>query len=309
MTNANDMATLQDLTITFERRLAVPIERAWRAVTDEDEMRAWFPSRVLGERKVGAALSFPFDDGEADTFEGEVTEWSPPNVFAFTWSGDRLRIELTPDGDAATRLVFSQTLQHRTEAARTSSGWHFCLANLDAHLGGIAPDPDAWKSLYAEYLDVMGPPMAEPKQQWSMTWERMHFVSPTRVWECLTQPKELEAWMGCGTIEIDLRLGGEVGFFMDSEHPERGVIVALEPERRIAYTWGDSLAVVEWRLEPAAHGTRYWLTKHGMPAHRAAGWGAGWHSFLIGLDMYMASGQLVPDEHEPRIPSYEKLLA
>jgi uncharacterized protein YndB with AHSA1/START domain len=302
----NDMATIDGLTIRFERRLAAPVSRVWRAVTDEDEMRSWFPSAVQGERKVGAPLAFPFDDNVADTFEGEVTEWEPERVFAFTWNGDRLRIELEPDGDA-TRLLFVQTLSHLTEAARTSSGWHFCLANLDAHLGGVAPDPDAWKGLYSEYLDVMGPPMAEPSAQWSLTWERMHHVSPERVWECLTDPKELEAWMGY-RVTRDLRLGGEIAFHFADEDVVRGVIVDLEEGRRIAFTFGGP-TVVEWRVEAAEHGSRYRLTQYGMPEARAAGWGAGWHSFLLQLDMYMAAGQLVVDEHEPRIPAYEKLLA
>lgn len=293
-------------TLCFERRLPADLDRAWRAVTDPDEMRSWFPSAVVGERRVGAPLSFPFEDEIADTFEGEITEWEPTRVFAFTWNGDHLRIELAPDGDA-TRLVFTQALQHRAEAARTGSGWHACLDSLDAHLGGPAADPDTWKTVYPRYLERMGPPLAEPTKQWSLTWERRHHVSAARVWECLTDPKELEAWMGCGHVAIDLRLGGEVRFF-DGPNPESGVIVALEEQRRIAYTWGESLAIVDWRIEPAEHGSRYRLTKHGMPAARAEGWGAGWHSFLIQLDLYMAAGQLLVDEHEPRIPAYRALL-
>src|SRR5215211_7251136 len=44
--------------LRFERRLAHPVERVWRAVTDPDEMPAWFPSGVVGERAVGAELVF-----------------------------------------------------------------------------------------------------------------------------------------------------------------------------------------------------------------------------------------------------------
>ena len=45
-----------------------------------------------------------------------------------------------------------------------------------------------------------------------------------------------------------------------------------------------------------------------MPEDEAAGWSAGWHSFLLQLDMYAAAGQLVIDEHEPRIPTYEAIV-
>jgi uncharacterized protein YndB with AHSA1/START domain len=303
----DQMATIDDLTIRFERRLAAPLSRVWRAVTDPDEMQAWFPSAVVGERKEGAPLAFPFDDDVADTFEGEVTVWEPERVFAFTWNGDRLRIELAPDGDA-TRLVFTQTLSHMTEAARTSSGWHHCLANLDAHLGGPAPDADGWKVLYTEYLGRMGPPMATVRRQVAFEWERMHHVSPARVWECLTDPKELEAWMDA-PASIDLRVGGTVRFF-EGRDPVDGVIVALEPERRIAYSFS-GLSVVEWEIEPTEHGVRFWLRQLGMPMDPSpAGRAAGWHGFLTQLDMYMAAGQLVVvDDWESKTADYEKLLA
>ena len=163
-------------TIRFERRLGAPLDRVWHAMTDEDEMRSWFPSAVQGERKVGAPLAFPFDDNVADTFEGEVTEWDPMRTFAFTWNGDEVRIELAPDGDA-TELVFTHELHHLSAAARTGAGWHACLANLDAHLGGPATDPDTWKTEYVAYLERMGPSLGTPAPGGSMTWERTHHVA------------------------------------------------------------------------------------------------------------------------------------
>jgi hypothetical protein len=89
--------------------------------------------------------------------------------------------------------------------------------------------------------------------------------------------------------------------------------VALEPGRRLAYTF-KTIEVVEWEIEPAAHGgSRFWLRQHGMarasdpgPAGRAAGW----HGFLCQLDMFMASGQLVVvDDWEEKTTDYEALLA
>jgi uncharacterized protein YndB with AHSA1/START domain len=49
------------LVLRFERRFSQPIDRVWRAVTDPDEMKAWFPSNVEGERTVGAELVFSYD--------------------------------------------------------------------------------------------------------------------------------------------------------------------------------------------------------------------------------------------------------
>ena len=176
----DQLATLQDLTLTFERRLSAPVDRVWRAVTDENEMRAWFPSAVQGERKIGAPLRFPFDDNVADTFEGEVIEWDPPRVFAFTWNGDQLRIELT-ERDGGTDLVFTHRLPDRSSAPRTASGWHTCLANLSAHFGGPAVPADLWRTQYPRYLEPMGPPLGEPSAAGSMTWARTHFRSPDEI--------------------------------------------------------------------------------------------------------------------------------
>ena len=41
-----------------------------------------------------------------------------------------------------------------------------------------------------------------------------------------------------------------------------GVIVRVQPERRLAYVWGTS--VVEWTLEPEGGGCRYTLAHHGQ---------------------------------------------
>jgi uncharacterized protein YndB with AHSA1/START domain len=163
--------------LCFERRLAAPLDRVWRAVTDPDEMRAWFPSAVLGDRVVGAPLRFPFDDNVDIDFEGRVTAWEPMRVFAFEWNGDELRLELT-ERDGATDLAFTHRLPDRSSAPRTASGWHTCLANLTHVFGGPSVPEDLWRSSYPRYLDRMGPPLGVRNADGSMTWTRSHFRGP-----------------------------------------------------------------------------------------------------------------------------------
>jgi len=189
----SDLGTIVDVdgrpVLRFERRLAASVDRAWRAVTDEDEMAAWFPSRVEGERKVGAPLQFPFEGGEAPTFDGEVRVWDPPRVFEFTWHHDVLRFELAPDGEG-TRLTFTQTLVDRSEGARTGSGWHVCLGSLGAHLGTPEPEAD-WGELFHEYLLRMGPPPAR-REGSELVFERKHHLDPQALREIV------DAWEGAG---------------------------------------------------------------------------------------------------------------
>jgi uncharacterized protein YndB with AHSA1/START domain len=166
MTRNGELLTIDGRpTLRFERRYRHPVERVWRAVTEPAEMARWFPSQVIGDRVAGAELVFDDDEQRAAAraageptrddgpwFHGAVIAFDPPRVFEFTWGGDRLRIELAPEGDG-TRLVFTQVLTHRSEAARTGSGWHACLAALDGLLGlPASPSDDGWAEVYADYL-------------------------------------------------------------------------------------------------------------------------------------------------------------
>src|SRR2546423_1390394 len=75
----------------------------WQALTDREQLRAWFPSDVVvdgGHWEVGAPITFPFPPEVIDmTLTGEVLEVDEPNVLAFTWGDEKLRFELEPAGE------------------------------------------------------------------------------------------------------------------------------------------------------------------------------------------------------------------
>ena len=123
--------------LTFERRLAHPVERVWRAVTEPGELAHWFPSAVSGDMTPGGTLTFEFPGGEMPTMEGQVVELEPPRRFAFTWGDDELRIELDPEGDGCV-LRFTCLFSESERAARDAAGWHVCLDLLEKHLGGAS---------------------------------------------------------------------------------------------------------------------------------------------------------------------------
>jgi uncharacterized protein YndB with AHSA1/START domain len=187
--------------LRFERRYAHPVERVWRAVTEPDEMAIWFPSNVEGERAVGAELTFVDEDQRAAAHEageptrddggpelsGRVVAYDPPNVFSFSWGGELLRFELTPDGDG-TVLVFTQLLSHQSVAARNGAGWHQCIAALDRLLGAPAPEDAGWQEVYQDYLERMGPELGVPTGDGTLCWERATHVPPDRVREVAADP-------------------------------------------------------------------------------------------------------------------------
>jgi uncharacterized protein YndB with AHSA1/START domain len=147
--------------LSFERRLSHPIDVVWRAITETDELRHWFPSRVeVDELREGAELTFRFEHMPLDapsTMTGRVTEFDPPRTFAFTWGEDQLRLDLEPlAGEDACLLRLTVLLDARDKAARDSAGWHVCLDRLEGALDGTEqPEPgssdERWRDHYEEY--------------------------------------------------------------------------------------------------------------------------------------------------------------
>ena len=85
-----------------------------------------------------------------------------------------------------------------------------------------------------------------------------------RAWELITEPAELEEW-----------LGDDVEFEAEEDAPLRvgdreGVVEEVTELERIVFRWGDSR--VEWQLEDAISGTRFLVTEHRI-THDAITWG------------------------------------
>jgi uncharacterized protein YndB with AHSA1/START domain len=149
--------------LRFERRLLHPQAKVWRAITETDQLRAWFVQildydRLRFDLAPGAELAFvPKAEHEAMGIgHGRVTRFDPPNLLEYTWDSETLRWELEPDGDAACRLVFTNIFDDRGSGAALGAGWHAGLDLLEASLDGREADPPAWASLRADYERVLG---------------------------------------------------------------------------------------------------------------------------------------------------------
>ena len=89
-------------------------------------------------------------------------------------------------------------------------------------------------------------------------------VPRERAWELITEPSELEEW-----------LGEDVEFEAEEDAPLRvddreGVVEQVSDGERIVFRWGDSR--VEWALTDAPGGTRFLVTEHRYVAD-AITWG------------------------------------
>jgi uncharacterized protein YndB with AHSA1/START domain len=151
--------------VRLERHLPDPPSTVWRAITEREQLRSWFPSDVIvegGEWVPGTSLTFPFPPEVIDlTLHGEVLEVDEPRLLAFTWGDEILRFELSPQG-SGTRLVLTDELPP-SAAARNAAGWETCLDRL----AGIEPAPNAWQPRFQAYRDefepVLGPQDGPPE--------------------------------------------------------------------------------------------------------------------------------------------------
>ncbi len=143
--------------LRYERELAHPPERVWRALTESEHLRHWFPADIVGDRVAGAPLRIAFWpetieqagaeieaaglDLDDAVLPGELLTWEPPRVFEFTWDTERLRFDLTPT-DSGTRLL--ATIRVVEPGPRgyqsTAAGYHVCLDALVATVDGSDVD-------------------------------------------------------------------------------------------------------------------------------------------------------------------------
>ena len=150
MTEATLLSAGERPVLRFERFLARPVADVWRAVTDPDELRAWFPTRIEVERwERGASLVHHFDDWDLDPLPGRVLECEPPHRLVFTWGEDTIGFALTPVA-GGTRFVLTEELA-APRAALNASGWEVCLARLVGDRS--APD---WRERFDHYTSAYG---------------------------------------------------------------------------------------------------------------------------------------------------------
>ncbi len=123
--------------LRFERNMDHSVERVWRAITEPNDLRNWFPQ------------SEPL----------EIAENDPPRLLAGTWYGDALRFELMPEGEHCV-LVFTHAFTDRAKAARDAAGWESCFMRFDALLAGKpmsdSDSLESWPATHERYAQHFG---------------------------------------------------------------------------------------------------------------------------------------------------------
>jgi uncharacterized protein YndB with AHSA1/START domain len=279
-------------TLRLERRYPHPIDKVWRAVTEPEHLAQWFPSPVELDLRPGGAMRFSLGGGEGGDggTTGEVLEVDRPRRFAFLWEGDRLQLDLAPDGDG-TRVVLLHSFDDEPGGASFATGWEECLAVLHPLLAGErVPSPGEVRDevgggtgvrRHEELVELLGlaaGTVSEVDGRWTVRFERQ-LVCPAEVaWDL---------FMGVDQSTGEQREAPAVGEPLTAAAaPEvtLGVITDVDRAKLLAIDVAAAEPGEHVRVELAAgtgHGARLVLTvtgSAGRPAERDQAydqWGAG----------------------------------
>jgi uncharacterized protein YndB with AHSA1/START domain len=114
----------------------------------------------------------------------------------------------------------------------------------------------------------------------------------TTVWEAITEPAQLEEWFPTSVALSALAPGAEIEFHFpqDAYPPMTGKILAVEPERRFEFTWGEDRLTFELEPRDGGEACRLSLTVVLDGAEKAARDAAGWEQCLDMLETVAAGG-------------------
>ncbi len=114
---------------------------------------------------------------------------------------------------------------------------------------------------------------------------------PEVVFGFFTDPAKITRWMGRAAT-LDPRPGGIFRVEISPSDVARGEYVAVEPPRRVAFTWGwesggaplaPGASLVEVTFTPDGDGTRVRLVHTRLPAHLVKAHDDGWQGMLAQL--------------------------
>ncbi|PRY02332.1 SRPBCC domain-containing protein [Allonocardiopsis opalescens] len=307
LTEADGIAQLR-----IERRLAHPVEKVWRVVTEPDELAHWFPAEVVYEPVVGSAVRFAFPGEEADPDDpntrGELLEYDPPRRISFRWSDDVVTIELSPDGDGCL-LVFRQDVGGgflgRLAAGRAAAGWDTCLDALADRLAGREPaEPGDMLAAIERYVREFGIDRGESRAVdggFELRFVRdLIWIPLDQAWSLLVEGAEP-------------RVGGEPPLRAVNDTEAAGRVTAAEAPRVLEYEWtgadGTAAGRVRWEFghDPAV-GTHVVLTQT-VPAHLAGLRAAALARWHIHLESFFAATRGVircpwPEDREAELTAF-----
>lgn len=148
-------------------------------------------------------------------------------------------------------------------------------------------------------------------------FERVYPHPIARVWEAVTDPKNMSAWFH--QTELDLQPGGRIEFRShDGDTCEsNGRVVAVDPPRLFEFVWvNDDVPdeLTRWELHQEGHDRcRVVFTHSRLAEAYAVSVSAGWHLVLDDLGQFLDGADIPKDrgsgEENAMVSKYRELWA
>lgn len=128
--------------------------------------------------------------------------------------------------------------------------------------------------------------------------ERRLAHRPEKVWRALTNPAELSQWFPA-TVDLELKVGGEVTFSFEEGPSHSGQILELDPPRVFAFDWADTgeqdgrtirtpdADVLRFELEPDGDGCLLVFTHTFDDRAGAASFASGWQACFHAMEQVL----------------------
>jgi uncharacterized protein YndB with AHSA1/START domain len=143
--------TANGYTATFVRNLDHPREKVWAMLTDNNQLKKWFPELRVDELKKGG--SFKFDMGNGSFEEMEILGLEQLAILEYTWGDDIVRFELDEENGNTQLKLIEKISEITGHTPRDLAGWHVCLDVIGRLLddNNIGSRKEEWEKWYEEY--------------------------------------------------------------------------------------------------------------------------------------------------------------
>lgn len=147
---ANIEKVEQHYIATIERHMNHPAKNVWAWLTENEKLKQWFPELRVGKLEHDGFMTFQLS--EEDVKELEIYTFKEGSLLEFDWWGNNVRFELVNE-QGGSRIMFVQKITELTDqTAKDLAGWHTCLLDIDALMGGrTISRTENWQKWYEQY--------------------------------------------------------------------------------------------------------------------------------------------------------------
>ncbi len=223
--------------LRVERRYPGSPEQVWSALTTPERLARWLGVVEGAPRRVGDAFTVTFPDAPEEPARGRVSACIPRRLIVLEWHwGGEARSTVTVALDAVDggcRVTLTHRLGEPDHVADYGGGWEWCLQRLAAGRRGDDGGGFDERAARARWRDMSAH---------AFTIDVALDAPPADVWQALTTVDGLRSWWWDHWRDVEITVDAQEGHGYRFAAPGAGIAVsgrflAVEPMRRLAYTW------------------------------------------------------------------------